>query len=98
MADKEKLSTEALEEVNGGSMWIREEEAKKCGIELRKEDGTPGEWGYLWNTGDYYFKGRKLSQNETARLLDYYEAKGRPAESVEECMEYWSKIYRREYD
>ena len=96
MTDKEKLSAEALEGVNGGSMWIPEDDAKNCGIELRNEDGTPGEWGYLWNSGDYYFKGRKLTQNETARLLDFYARTGRPAESVEECMEYWGKVYRGE--
>ena len=89
MDENKKIESENLENVSGGSMWIREEKAKACGIELLNEDGTPGEWGYLYNTGDYYLNGRKLTQYETARLLDFYEVNGYPAKSVEECEECW---------
>ena len=92
MDEKKTIDSQDLENVSGGSMWIREEKAKACGIELLNEDGTPGEWGYLYNTGDYYLNGRKLTQNQTARLLDFYEANGYPAKTVEECQEYWYRV------
>lgn len=27
---------------------------------MKKEDGSPGSFGYIWNTGDYYWKGKKF--------------------------------------
>ncbi|MBR0417670.1 MAG: hypothetical protein IJI66_00705 [Erysipelotrichaceae bacterium] len=60
MNDKNKLNIEDMKDVNGGSIWVSEDRAKAIGVELRNEDGTPGEFGYLWNSGDYYFNGQKL--------------------------------------
>lgn len=91
MNEKNKLNIEDMKDVNGGSIWVSEDRAKAIGVELRNEDGTPGEFGYLWNSGDYYFNGQKLDQSDVARLLDYYDMTGKAASSLEEAMEYIHK-------
>lgn len=74
---RKKLSNEQIGEVNGGSMFHTEDRMKELGIELRNEDGTPGEFGYLWNTGDYYYNGEKIDDTDIARLGDFYDMNGR---------------------
>ena len=57
----ELMNEEELDQVAGGSWLITEKEAKMAGLTLKKEDGSPGSFGYLWNTGDYYWNGEKIS-------------------------------------
>ena len=62
-----KMSLDELDAVSGGNIFtMTENEAKRAGIELIKEDGTPGEFHWYYNTGDYYFDGKKIDY-ETAR-------------------------------
>ena len=87
------MNNKELNDVNGGSWLVTEERAAALGITLRNEDGTPGEFGYLWNTGDYYLGDRKLDSNEVARLTDFYDAHGYAAKSVEEAFEWFRSLY-----
>lgn len=87
----EKLSDDELEQVAGGSWRISEEEAKKCGLTLKKEDGSPGSFGYLWNTGDYYWKDKKISDKAAYSISYFVEAKGRQPNSVQEAVECYER-------
>ena len=61
----EKMSLDELDAVSGGNIFtMTEAEANRAGIELIKEDGTPGE--FHWYYRDYYFDGKKIDY-ETAR-------------------------------
>ena len=73
-AELEKLSDDELEQVAGGSLQLTEEDAKKAGLTLKKEDGSPGSFGVFWNTGDYYWRGQKIS-NQDAWNIDYFTRK-----------------------
>ena len=62
-----KIPLDELDAVSGGNIFtMSENEAKRAGIKLIKEDGTPGEFHWYYNTGDYYFDGKKIDY-ETAR-------------------------------
>ena len=70
----ELLSDDELEQVAGGSIRVTEENAKIAGVKLLKEDGSPGSFGVFWNTGDYYWRGQKIS-NQDAWNIDYFTRK-----------------------
>ena len=61
---------------------------KELGIELKNEDGTPGEFGNLWNIGDYYYNGEKIDDTDIARLSDFYNMNGRRAETLDEAYDF----------
>ncbi|MBE8949027.1 MAG: hypothetical protein SR3Q1_00280 [Quinella sp. 3Q1] len=93
MAEKEKFADEMLiddelEQVAGGSFRVSEDNAKKAGIYLLKEDGTPGEWGNLWNTGDYYFGEEKITQSAARCIVTFYNSKGRRSYNSTEAVNY----------
>ena len=85
----EKLSDEELEGVAGGSWYITEEQAQKAGLTLKKEDGSPGSFGYLWNTGDYYWNGEKLSPSDAYDVIYFVKWNGRQPGSIEEANDYY---------
>lgn len=89
--NKKNLSPEELDNVSGGSIAYPEEKVKKAGVYLQYEDGTPGSFGYLWNSGNYYFKGREISETDLELLIYYSEKYGFPAPSVQEAR---SDLYR----
>ena len=91
MAENRLINEDGIEKVNGGSWRVPEEKARIIGLELIKEDGVPGEFGYLWNSGDYYFKGKKLSEDELLDLLYFYDVEGHPAETLEQAKDYRKK-------
>ena len=82
-----EIKPEDLEKVAGGSIKHREKHIREAGIDLIKKDGTPGEFGYLWNTGDYYFQGKKLNDEEISVLLRYSWRHGQPAPSLKFAIE-----------
>jgi hypothetical protein len=82
-----EIKPENLEKVAGGSIARPESRIREAGIDLIKEDGTPGEFGYLWNTGDYYFQGKKLNDEEISVLICYASRHGQPAPSLEFAIE-----------
>lgn len=79
----EMLKDEQLDGVAGGSWFIGQEEGEAAGLYLLKSDGSPGEWGNLWNTGDYYFNGHKLNGKEATACVNFYKAYGRRPESYD---------------
>lgn len=84
----EKLTDEELDQVAGGSWYITEEQAQKSGLTLKKEDGSPGSFGYLWNTGDYYWNGEKIKWTD-ARVIEYFvRSNGRQPSSLDEARKY----------
>ena len=83
-----ELSNSRLENVSGGSWRITEENGRRAGLSLRKEDGSEGEWGYLWNSGDYYWCGRKVTDGEAEAIALFTALKGRQPNSVEEALEF----------
>ena len=85
----EKLSDEELEGVAGGSWYITEEQAQKAGLTLKKEDGSPGSFGYLWNTGDYYWNGQKISWTDAGYVSNFTEWNGRQPSSIDEAKKYF---------
>jgi hypothetical protein len=82
-----EVKPEELEKVAGGSIERPEKHIREAGIDLIKEDGTPGEFGYLWNTGDYYFQGKKLNDKEIDVLIDYGLLHNHPAPSLKVAIE-----------
>ena len=88
MTDKNTVKEEQIEQVNGGSWRVTEFKAREIGLELRNPDGTPGDFGYFWNDGDYYFKGQKLTDMQVMDLINFYDAKDRPAIDLDEAWEY----------
>lgn len=88
MTTKRKLNIDALNMVAGGSIFHTEAEVTAAGIELWEVYGEKrGEFGYIYNTGDYYFKGRKLESSEVAALEYYAKRKGVAAPSLEEAVQ-----------
>ena len=77
-----EINTNEMENVSGGSIFNREASIREAGIELLKEDGTPGSFGNLWNTGDYYFKKKKIGQGDINVLEKYREVHGEVAPSL----------------
>ena len=66
-----KMSLDELDAVSGGSVFsLSKEEADFCGVELLKEDGTPGEYTWYHNYGDYYFRGRKISTSDAKGIYE----------------------------
>ena len=84
----EKLTDEELDKVAGDSWLITEKEAKMAGLTLKKEDGSPGSFGYLWNTGDYYWKGKKISLTDAYDVTYFVKWNGRQPRSIEEANNY----------
>ena len=90
MTTKRELNIDALNMVAGGSIFHTEDEVTAAGIELWEVYGEKrGEFGYIYNTGDYYFKGRKLESSEAAALEHYTKKKGVVAPSVEEAVHWY---------
>ncbi len=87
----EMLTEDKLDGVAGGSIWVREGIAKKAGIYLLKEDGTPGKWGNLSNDGDYYFGEEKITQSAAICIINFYNAKGRRPYNSTEAVNYCEK-------
>ena len=79
---KKELEQEELEQASGGSIFNIESVIRGAGIDLLMEDGTPGEFGYIWNTGDYYFQGKKIDSLDIKALTQYKENHGTPAPSL----------------
>ena len=69
-------------------MQLTEENAKKAGLTLKKEDGSPGSFGVFWNTGDYYWRGQKIS-NQDAWNIDFFtRKKGYQPDSIKEAKKF----------
>ena len=83
----EKLSDEELEKIAGGSWMVYEKPAKAAGIYLLKDDDTPGEWGWLYNTGNYYWRGQKINHFMANRIIEFNKKYGHQPNSVEEAYE-----------
>lgn len=88
VSDMTAMDEKNLNEVNGGSWVISEEEGKAAGLTLVNDDGTPGSWGTLWNSGNYKFQGKELAQYEAVAVVRFYNRKGRQPETLEEALEY----------
>ena len=70
-------------------MNVREKPAKAAGIYLLKKDGTPGSWGNLWNTGDYYWRGEKINYYQANRIIDFHEKHGRQPNNLKEANDFY---------
>ena len=81
----EKVKDETLKEVNGGSWFIKEEEGKAAGLELKNSVGTSGSWGYLYNSGDYYWRGKRITEEEASCIVHFTMEYHRQPESVKEA-------------
>ena len=91
-----KMELDELDAVSGGNIFtMNEDEAKRAGIELIKEDGTPGEFHWYYNTGDYYFDGKKIDY-ETAR--DIYNMTIKHINGPWKFRDYEHYLNTKEYD
>jgi len=86
----EKLSDEELDGVAGGSWYVKQKDAERAGITLKKDDGSPGKWDNLWNTGNYYWRGKEISGNEARAVIGYITRFNRQPKDIEEAKEYQS--------
>lgn len=93
--DKKKVSLEELKDVSGGSLRYTERLLRQAGIYMQHEDGTPGSFGILWNSGDYYFQGKKLTEEEIDKLIYYGCVHGCPAASLQDAIEDYDTWPRR---
>ena len=80
-------NNQALNEVNGGSWFITEEDGKAAGLELKKLDGTEGSWGYLYNSGDYYWKGHPLTETEANSIVHFTKDYHRQPDSIQQAVD-----------
>ena len=95
---KKELNAEELEEASGGSIFNRESSIRGAGIELWEEYGkTPGSFGNLWNSGDYYFKGQKIDLGDVNILEFYHDGTGEVAPSLKEAEKYFKKNHLHNY-
>jgi hypothetical protein len=81
------IKDETLQEVSGGSWFITEEDGKKAGLTLRKENQQPGSWGYLYNEGDYYWNGQKLTPTEANAIVHYVKDHGFQPKTLQEALD-----------
>ena len=88
-----KIKDEHLDAVSGGSWKITEAEAAMAGLTLRNEDGTAGEFGYLWNTGDYYWNGQKVDPTQAEAIVVFVKKNGYRPQTVEEAVNAYHKNY-----
>ena len=87
---RKMLTVDEMNMVAGGSIFHKEDDVTAAGIELWEVYGEKrGEFGYIYNTGDYYFKGRKLESSEATALEHYTKKKGVVAPSVEEAVHWY---------
>lgn len=89
-AELEKLSDNELEQVAGGSWLLPERKAEKAGITLINDDGTPGSFGYFCNTGNYYWRGKKISDKEAYSIAAFVDHYGYQPEKIEEAVRYYT--------
>ena len=65
-----KMSLDDLDAVSGGNFFtLTEEDAKLAGIDLIKEDGTPGKYTWYHNYGEYYFRGKKINTTDALGIF-----------------------------
>ena len=88
----ELLNDGQLDEVVGGSWRIPEDGGKKAGLSLRKSDGSPGSWGYLWNSGDYFWRGNKVSDGDAYDIYIFTYHNDRQPHSVKEANDFVKSI------
>ena len=91
--NENKLNDAQLDAVSGGSWKITEAEAAMAGLTLRNEDGTAGEFGYLWNSGDYYWNGQKVDPNQAEAIVVFVKKNGYRPKTVEEAVNAHRKNY-----
>ena len=96
--DDEKINDDNLTEISGGSWQLTEFKGKRAGITLRKADGSEGKWGNLWNTGDYYWHGKKLTNYQAYAIASYYDKFGREPSTVKEATEHYKKTQGPEFN
>lgn len=89
----DKVKDEALQEVNGGSWYITEEDGRAAGLELRNIDGSPGSWGYMYNSGDYYWRGHYLELSEANAIVHFTKDMGRQPNSIKEAVDKYKAKY-----
>ena len=89
----DKVKDEALNEVNGGSWFITEEDGKAAGLELRKLNGDEGSWGYLYNTGDYYWRGHYLTLEEANCIVHFTKDYHRQPNSIKEAVDLYKSKF-----
>ncbi len=78
--------TEKIVNTADGHQWhITEQEGARAGLTLQMDDGSPGEWGHLFNTGRYCFRGRAVTLEEARALLRFSEREKRPARDLDEA-------------
>ena len=82
---KNEMNKEQLDQVAGGSFVYPEDKVKKAGVYMQYADGTPGSFGYIWNSGDYYFKGKKITEEQLDCLIEFSERYGFPAPTYEDA-------------
>jgi len=80
------MKQEILNTADGYQWHITEKEAGGAGLTLCKDNGSPGEWGHLWNTGRYVFQGKVVTLAEARMLLRFSERNNRPARNLDEAM------------
>ena len=93
-----EMNEAELAQVNGGSIWLKEADGKAAGLTLMKEDGSAGSWGYLWNTGDYYWRGQKLSNQEARSVSFFTKHCGHQPGSVAEAIRFYDDEQARRAD
>ena len=91
MKEKKELINNELEQVNGGSWFITENEGRRAGLSLRNDDGTEGSWGNIWNTGNYWWHGREVTRHEANCIARFTTAHGHQPISAEEAVAYCKK-------
>ena len=84
----EMLRDEELDGVAGGSIRVPEELAKKAGLTLVNEDGSPGEFGTFWNTGDYYWRGQKIDADNVNDIAHFVKKNGYQPKNTEEAYQF----------
>lgn len=102
MAEKDKfaseiMSEEELKEVNGGSFKVTENEAKEAGLTLINDDGTDGSFGFLWNTGNYHCRGKRISNDDAYHIVFYVKKNNCQPESLEEANKYYKENHSRKF-
>lgn len=86
---RKELTADELEAVTGGVVSGRETSLRSAGIELWKEYGkVPGEFGNI-RSGDYYFKGQKITQREVAALEYYSKVNHTAAPDLQTAMDHF---------
>lgn len=78
-------TNEIINTADGHQWHITEQEGLQAGLTLQKSDGSPGEWGHMYNVGIYHFRGKAVTLSQARAILKFAVENHRCAKNLQEA-------------